>query len=367
MTNRRNFLKQMAAAGIASTIPSVLYSQQKPKHKMIWANMLSLHYNRSDNVPLELRDPNFESNDCNEIWQWARQYRPFLTFDDPTWDTLLIEMASAGINMVVLNIGDAIQYESHPEISVKNAWTIEKVKSELAKMRKLGLEPIPKMNFSTTHDLWLGEYSRMVSTKKYYEVCRNLINEVCALFDYPRFFHLGMDEETGYYQRNLNYAVMRQNDLWWGDFYFFIGEVEKNNVRPWIWSDYAWSHPDVFFRKMPKSVLQSNWYYGSKFDVDTDLEKLRGKDLRSLSGEERRQINVQLYHDLEVHGYDQIPTGSNTGNDQNMELTVNHCKKIVDPSRLMGFMTAPWRPTLAPCLDKHKEAIAQMERIIKKF
>lgn len=354
MSNRRNFIKQVAAAGIASSIPSVLFSQQNPDQKMIWANLLHLSYNMwEDQVPIKYRDENFNYTTCQEAREWAHPYRPFLTFDETTWDALLKEMAAIGMNMVIIDLGDAVQYESHPEIAVRNAWTPEKLRSELAKMRKLGLEPIPKLNFATTHDIWLGEYSRMVSTNKYYSVCRDLISEVIELFGYPRFFQLGMDEETAQHQRRLDYAVMRQHDLWWGDLYFFIGEVEKKGVRSWVWSDYAWHHPDLFFKKMPKSVLQSNWYYGTNFD----LKKL----------DEPTKSYVKLYNDLEAYGYDQVPTGSNHSNNINMEATVDYCKKVIDPSRLFGFMTAPWRPTLAPCLDRHKEAIAQIGRSIKKF
>ena len=354
MTNRRHFIRQMAAAGLATSLPTALFAQPGIENGKIWANLLHLSYNMwEDFVPLKYRDDHYNCTTCQEAREWAHGYRTSLTFDDPTWDTLLKDMSAAGMNMVVIDLGDAIQYESHPEIAVKNAWTVDKLRSELAKMRKLGLEPIPKLNFATTHDIWLGEYSRMVSTKTYYNVCRDLISEVIDLFDRPRFFHLGMDEETAHYQRRHNYAVIRQNDLWWGDLYFYIGEVEKKGVRPWIWSDYGWLNSEVFFRKMPKSVLQSNWYYGVKFDLDT------------LSEEARRY--VQFYQELEDHGFDQIPTGSNHSNEQNMELTVDYCKKVVDPSRLLGFMTAPWRPTLAPCLDRHKEAIAQMGRAIKKF
>lgn len=344
----------MAAAGLATSLPAALFAQPGIENGKIWANLLHLSYNMwEDFVPLKYRDDHYNCTTCQEAREWAHGYRTSLTFDDPTWDTLLKDMSAAGMNMVVIDLGDAIQYESHPEIAVKNAWAVDKLRSELAKMRKLGLEPIPKLNFATTHDIWLGEYSRMVSTKTYYNVCRDLISEVIDLFDRPRFFHLGMDEETAHYQRRHNYAVIRQNDLWWGDLYFYIGEVEKKGVRPWIWSDYGWLNSEVFFRKMPKSVLQSNWYYGVKFDLDT------------LSEEARRY--VQFYQELEDHGFDQIPTGSNHSNEQNMELTVDYCKKVVDPSRLLGFMTAPWRPTLAPCLDRHKEAIAQMGRAIKKF
>jgi len=354
MTNRRKFIKQVAAAGIASSIPSVLFSQQKPTENMIWADLIHLSYNMwEDNVPPKYRDENFNCTTCQEAREWAHGYRSSLTFDEPVWDALLKEMAAVGMNMVVIDLGDGIQYESHPEIAVKNAWTPAKLKIELAKMRKLGLEPIPKLNLSTCHDIWLKDYARMVSTDTYYAVCKDLIEEVSILFDKPRFFHLGMDEETAANQVNQNYAVIRQNDLWWGDLYFFIGEVEKNGVRQWVWSDYAWHKPDVFFRKMPKSVLQSNWYYGSGFDLNTLTEP--------------NKTYVKLYNDLEAYGYDQVPTGSNHSNPDNFGFTVDYCKKIIDPGRLYGFMTAPWRPTLAPCIDRHKEAIDQVAKAIKKF
>ena len=364
MTNRRNFIKQMAAVGIASSMPSVIRSQpdmqqtssvQKSNdEQLIWANLLHLSYNMwEDSVPLKYRDENYPCATCQEAREWAHPYRSFLTFDEATWNTLLQEMANVGMNIVVLDLGDAVQYESHPEIAVKNAWTKEKLSSELAKMRKLGLEPIPKLNFATTHDVWMGAYSRMVSTSTYYTVCRNLISEVIELFGTPRFFHLGMDEETAGHQSRFDYTVIRQNDLWWGDLYFYIGEVEKKGVRAWVWSDYAWHKPELFFRKMPKSVLQSNWYYGTGFDLDALKEPTK--------------TYVKLYNDLEEHGFDQIPTGSNHSNEVNMEETVKYGKKVIDPSRLYGFMTAPWRPTLAPCLDRHKEAIAQVSRAMKNY
>ena len=349
MTTRRNFIKQTVTAGVAGSIlPHYLFAQEKPvQNNMIWANLLHLSVNMwDDTTPLSYRNSNYKFTTCNETIK--RGYQPSLFFDEDVWNTILKDMSAVGMNMVVIDLGDAILYDSHPEIAVKNAWTPEKLKNELAKMRKLGLEPIPKLNFSTTHDIWLGEYSRMVSTKKYYDVCRDLIHEVIDLFDTPRFFHLGMDEETAGYQRNLDYVVIRQNDLWWGDLYFYIGEVEKKGVRSWIWSDYAWNHPDIFFKKMPKSVLQSNWFYGSSLDKEKSKE-------------------VALYHQLEAHGYDQIPTGSNWSNDTNMEATVDYCKDFIDKSRLLGFMTAPWFSTTPPCLGKHKEAISQMGSAIRKY
>jgi hypothetical protein len=166
---------------------------------------------------------------------------------------------------------------------VENAWSPDKLRHELQKMRSLGLEPIPKLNFSASHDIWLGEYSRMVSTSIYYKVCSDLIREVCELFDTPRYFHLGMDEETAAHQQNRLYAAIRQYDLWWHDLFFFVNCVEECGTRAWVWADYIWHHEEEFLRQMPRSVLQSNWYYACDFSPEAidPSEELRAKRVRT--------------------------------------------------------------------------------------
>ena len=308
------------------------FSEENPRgNGMIWAYLIHLS--------------------CN---MWAdrevpgREYysaKPYLRFDDGLWSDLLERMADVGINMLVIDLGDGVKYESHPEIAVHNAWPVSRLKEELSRIREMGIEPIPKLNFSTAHDTWLGPYSRCVSTDTYYEVCRDLIHEVIEIFDKPRFFHLGMDEETAQHQKEYRYVVIRQYDLWWHDFYFLIREVEKRGVRPWIWSDRLWRHPDEFFEKMPKSVLQSNWYYGSDFSEDVTY--------------------VKAYLDLEEHGYDQIPTGSTWSFPENFQKTVSYCMEHIAPERLLGFLQTVWKPTLEACRRDHVEAIEIVGKAIE--
>ena len=83
------------------------------------------------------------------------------------WTGIVEHMAERGLNMAVIELAEGVMYESHPEIAVKGAWSVARLRGELARMRKLGIEPIPKLNFSATHDEWLGEYGRMVSTPEY--------------------------------------------------------------------------------------------------------------------------------------------------------------------------------------------------------
>ena len=292
---------------------------------MIWAILVHLSYNMWAD---------------RDVPEWGLEHvsaRPYLRFDENLWNDLLPKMVAAGINMVVLDLGDGVRYASHPEIAVADAWTPERLKTELAKLRSMGLEPIPKLNFSACHDAWLGPYARMVSTDTYYAVCRDLIAEVIELFDQPRFFHLGMDEETAEHQRYYEYVVVRQYDLWWHDLYFYIDHVEKGNARAWVWSDYLWHHPEDFFKRMPRSVLQSNWYYGTDFGPDI--------------------VYAKAYADLEAHGYDQVPTGSNWTVPENLPLTVRHCRQTITPERLKGFLQTVWKPTLEAFRQRHVEAI----------
>ena len=302
---------------------------------MIWANLIHLSYNMwLDREPIE------DENPTEHIVA-----KPYLRFDDSLWRDMLAKMSEVGMNMVILDLGDAVQYRSHPEIAVENAWSPGRLREELTRARGPRPRTHPKTQLLACHDVWLGPYSRCLSTDAYYKVVKDLIAETIDLFDGPRFFHLGMDEETANHQRFHEYVVIRQYDLWWRDFLLMVDAVEAGNSRAWIWSDYVWNHPELFYEKMPKSVLQSNWYYGEFEESDMNY--------------------IQAYQGLEDHGYDQVPTGSNWSHDTNFERTVDHCRGIIAPERLAGFMQAPWKPTLEVCRDHHMRAIEQVGRAIQ--
>ena len=255
-----------------------------------------------------------------------------LRFDEEVWRRLTDRMVQKGFNAVVMDLGEGCIYPSHPELAVKGSWSAERLQKELARLRGIGIEPIPKLNFSTCHDTWLKEYGRMVSTPEYYRVCADVIRDVCEIFDKPRLLHLGYDEENFGNQRKYAYAVVRQGELWWHDFLFFVKTVEKLGMRPWIWSDYIWRHKDEFLSRMPKSVMQSNWYYRQWFDFETIPKE--------------RRVHLESFLTLEKAGFDQIPCGSNWACDENIAGLVRFCRKNIAPERLKGFLMTTWGPTL---------------------
>ena len=311
---------------------------------MIWANLIHLGFN-------------MWGDGYWPGWEPHGNAKPYLRFDERLWDDLLAEMVVEGLNMVVLDVGDAVKYDSHPEISVKDAWTKRKLRSELAQMRELGLEPIPKLNFSACHDVWLSPYDRMLSTDAYYRVCADVIEEVADLFDRPRLFHLGMDEETEVNQAYGGYLAIRQHDLWWHDLYFLVDQVEKYGSRPWVWADNVWRNPTEYVKRMPKTVLQSNWYYRESF----------GREARAKRTHGRLASPIEAYAILDKHGFHQVPTGSNHNNDVNFARTVRHCRKVISKRRLAGFLQTPWRATLGKYHDHHLEAIGQVGTEIRRW
>ena len=256
-------------------------------------------------------------------WYLPPRYTERNNVDIATWDETVAFLAEHKFNTLLIDVGDGIRYESHPEISAPDAWDKDFLKKKLDEIRALGMEPIPKLNFSTCHHTWLKQYRRMVSTPLYYQVCADVIGEVAEVFGNPRLFHLGLDEEDTVGNQRLRECVhIRGEELWWHDVYFYLGEVETRGLRPWVWA---------YVSRMPKSVLQSNWFY-NLFKV-WDSSHWFSKAIRT-------------YELLDKHGFDQVPTCScyEIGA-KNIYQTLSHGKAVISPSHLQGYLVAPWHST----------------------
>lgn len=282
-----------------------------------------------------------------------------LRFDAELWEEISVRMAEAGFSFVLLDLGDAVRYESHPEIAVQGAWSTARLRDELARLRALGLEPLPKLNFSTAHDAWMGPYARRVSTPEYYRFCADLIHEVAVLFGGPRLFHIGMDEETLQVQRNYPYVVLRQHDLWWDDLAFFADTVAGAGSRPWMWSDYAWSKPD-FFRRASTDIVQSNWHYAMTFSGD---ESGRPRVIDWPEGELPPDAFL-TYLDLDDAGFDQIPTASTWVDDANFAETLEFCRSRLREDRVLGYLQSTWKRMLPEFRDVHLRSIDAVARAL---
>ena len=124
------------------------------KNEKMWAMLVHLSINVSERHDAE----SFSDN-----------------FDDTFWDYVVEEAAKSGINTIVLDVNDGVEFGSHPEIAKEGCWTRRKMRKEIARCKELGITLYPKLNFSSTHSHWLGEYRKKTSTTEYYQVCNDLI------------------------------------------------------------------------------------------------------------------------------------------------------------------------------------------------
>src|SRR5579872_2002007 len=140
MTDRRGFIKNMSGLSLLGAAPGLLsprsnsfHMQQRAADGKIWGCLLHLSYN----FWVEYSTPSP-----------FRGYRPYLQMSESLWKDATEKMAQEGLNLVVIDLGDGVRYESHPEIAVNNAWSTTRLRKELDRLRKMGLEPIPKLNFA---------------------------------------------------------------------------------------------------------------------------------------------------------------------------------------------------------------------------
>ena len=337
MTTRRDFMASAAAFAALTGCTGPQAAGPNPKADFLWAFLLHFGGNIAGDISVPpkrgnrmsdlLTDGEFAAASKEEFWK-----KDHLRFDHGLWKSLSAKLRADGCNMIVMDVLEGVVYPSHPELAVRGSWSPEKLADEIARLRGMGFEVVPKHNFSTCHHAWMGPYRRMVSTPKYYEVCKDLIADVFDIFGDIRFFHLGMDEEDiPACHHNTSMVVMRQGDLWWHDLKFLINEVERRGTRAWVWNDYVRRFPiEDFIKRMPKSVVQSPWEYSTNAASEDDK-------------------CIRAFKTMCDAGYDTVPCGSNCyGYLNNFRSIAEFGKARMDPRHLKGFLMAPWLRILEP-------------------
>ena len=354
--DRRTFLGSALGALAVGGCGTARVAAGVPEYDFKWIDLIHFGMNMWGDLPRNperkglqakiLTDEEFAAVTKPEHLDLGRMH-----FEEKFWQELSLKLRSSGCNAIMLDVGEGMVYPSHPELAINGSWPAEKLKAEVDRLRGMGFEVIPKLNFSTTHDAWLGPYERMVSTAKYYEVCADVIRDVAEVFAPVKNFHLGFDEEdVPSFQRGSSMLVMRQGDFWWHDVNWFVREVERFGARAWVWSDYIRRHPlEEFCRKMPKTVVQNPWtYWATKSKIDSDPL-------------------VKIYRTLADAGYDVAPCGSNCyGVTENFPDMAEHSKANLPAERFKGMIMAPWIKTIEPYRRLHWEAADLMAEAVRR-
>ena len=296
-------------------------------------------------------------------------------FTDEMWDWILENAAKQGFNNILLDVGDGIQYHSHPEISIGNAWSHARVHKEIARCRELGISIIPKLNFSSYHCNWLKRYARMISSDLYYQVAADVIKEVCEVFEHPAYIHLGMDEEDINMARKREYAICRHGELYWHDLRYLVDCVTDAGSKAAIWYDAAFVSPEDYAAHFDiNEVLLCPWYYwGLKPENFTKMEDFPFRHLGQFN-----HLNLEVIEDLPrlknfreqgvafcEAGQQYLPTSwpSRPNNTWNlMEFLMD-----APDENILGHVIAPWVHTKIENKEAFEKAFADFQTAKARF
>ena len=363
---RRSFIGSLAGAGAWAALSGCVGPRAdvgwKAPQDFKWAFLVHFGMNmwndiisapeRDDYQNILLTDEEFAEIAAHDYGS-CYNYCDYVRFDETLWREFADRLKASGCNTLIVDLGEFVRFPSHPELAVKGSWEPARMNAEIRRLKAMGFDVIPKLNFSTCHDTWLKEYSWMVSTERYHQVCADVIRDACEICDRPSAFHLGLDEEdiVGF-QSKQQIIIMRQGERWWKDVHRLIGNVEKQGARAWMWSDWAF-HNDVdeFIRRIPKATMQCPWTYGLTDKYLYDEKKIRVMDR------------------LGEAGLDIVPAGSNCfGCLGNFHALTEHAAQNIPPDHFKGMLMTTWMQTRSPyrrLLDQAADLMAEEVRRTK--
>ncbi len=301
---------------------------------------------------------------------WEKYYNTF-EFDESVWDKIIDKCSEYNFTHIVLDIGEGIRFNSHPEFSIEGAWTPNRVKREVVRLREKGITLIPKLNFSAGHDLWLKEYGReKMSTPEYYAVCKDLIVETAEMFDYPKYFHLGLDEEFDDIRTPENFYREKEQKL--KDYRYLCDWVRARGMQPLIWQgpfydypdaeDYLGSHlticPDMYYaydkKDWHKLSEQSDWvkgYYKNDFKNRRSYPEYVAKygdvPIEYIEQDPAVPKTIKKSEEYIKNGFQIVVTSSNIFSKINDRAGVEYYFNRQDLRHgIAGFIGCPWKKTL---------------------
>ncbi|MBR6728715.1 MAG: family 20 glycosylhydrolase [Clostridia bacterium] len=307
-----------------------------------------------------------------------------LTFDEDLWNEIVEETAKNGQNAMFISLGDAVILNSHPEIAIPGAWTRQRLRQEIRRLKDLGITLMPKMNFSFMHDGWLGIYGKMPTTPTYYHVCRDIILEVCHMFPDAPYFHIGMDEEQPKSIHSFeNIGIVRQNDLFWHDYNFLLECVREGGKTPVVWGGTARRVYEDFKKNVSPEelVVFQTHYHAVKKEHWTRIDSEEKYRVFYSTREPYKYMNLTYveedpyYADFRENAFQILEDGYDClfgvscyyECPYNTDEVVELFAKEAPPERVKGFFTLPWLRTLPEHREPWIKSIRDLSVALDKY
>lgn len=190
---------------------------------------------------------------------WIKRKHLEQRFDLPLALELVDAMARAGLNTLILDVEDAVEYRTHPELRRAYTAPMADYRRLVRRAKARNLMVVPKLNFSKgvdMHNAWISPYDEIPDTNpRYFEHALQMVDELVEGLDL-RYFHSGMDEDCR--SPALYLAVIRK----------LHRELSKRHLRMVMWSDVGHSWTPVRNAKtrmvlpdLPRDIIMMPWTY----------------------------------------------------------------------------------------------------------
>ncbi len=157
-SNRREFLGMAACAAgavAAGCTTAAARAGKGPVPKE--GDIRSLYLGLGNNMWCDWYPADFDTSNIKQGLPDTK-----LRCNDVIWRQVTDYAAAKGVNQIVVDVGEGLAFPRRPELAIEGSWSAEKLAAEVDRLHSLGLEVIPKLNFSTTHSGWMKHYRRMV-------------------------------------------------------------------------------------------------------------------------------------------------------------------------------------------------------------
>jgi hypothetical protein len=146
----------------------------------------------------------------HEWWQNKDQETPF---DLDTGRAIIATMAAAGLNLLVIDCADGVEYGSHPELGRPYTQPMSVLCELVTLARDHGIETVPLLNFAQSGyyhgNDWFRPHNAHLDSKEYWTPAFEVMDELIDVVRPRRFFHIGMDEDHWRSRKQYADAVER--------------------------------------------------------------------------------------------------------------------------------------------------------------
>ncbi len=231
-------------------------------------------------------------------------------FDLQTALCVVRAMSRQGMDLLVVDCEDGVEYKSHPELKRPYSVPMSDLRELAGFANSCNIDIVPKLNFAKSdrkrHDLWLepnaSRKNWLEDIEEYFKIADDIISELIQVCKPRQYFHIGMDEDHSRSSEQYADAIIRLRTI-----------VSRHGLRTVIWNDscennknsMAQVHAEKSIaaeKMLPKDIVHVLWQYSRVHPECVKRLTAEGFDVWAAPGHDKKHIMQWREALLENHG-----------------------------------------------------------------